>query len=260
VSASTGPAVFRNIYEASVSYLVPVGHGLLLQAGTYPSHIGFEAFYSKDNWLYTRSWLGELSPYYQTGIKAAYNFNSHWSGQVHVLNGWQIIADNNDAKTLGTQIAYTNDKLSASFNTLVGAELPNDNKHLRMLGDIVATYKATPKLSFATSIDRGRQDQPNDLTANWLGVAVYGKYDFNAQHTAAIRLERFRDPSNGISGYAQTLSEATASYGYRTAPNLLLRISLRHDHSTAPVFDTARVDKSENQTLALFGAVVTFGQ
>jgi hypothetical protein len=258
-SSSTGPSVFRNIYQASVSYTAPVGHGLLLEAGTYPSHIGFESFFSKDNWLYTRSWLGEFSPYYQTGLKAAYTFNSHWSGQLHIVNGWQLIGDNNDGKSVGTQIAYTSDRLSASFNTLAGPELPNDNTHMRVFGDLVASCKVTPKLSLATSVDRGRQSLPGGSAANWLGVAAYAHYDFNAQHAAAVRVETFHDPDNGISGFSQTLREASLTYQYRAAPGLVLKFAARHDHSTASVFDRGANGKSENQTIAVIGAVVTFG-
>jgi hypothetical protein len=258
--SATGSGVFRNIYEASVSYLAPAGKGLLLTAGTFPSHIGFEAFYSKDNWQYTRGWLGELSPYYQTGIKAAYSFNDHWSAQIHVLNGWQLIGDNNDGKSLGTQVAYASDRLSASLNTFAGPELPHDNSHLRLFGDLVATYKATPKLSLGASIDRGRQELPGNTAANWLGIAGYGRYDIDQKHAFAIRVERFRDPDNGISGTAQTLSEATLTYTYRPVKNLLLRMEARQDHSTAAVFERHQNDKSRNQTLAMVSAVVTFGQ
>jgi hypothetical protein len=42
-------------------------------------------------WNYTPGWLGEFSPYYQTGIHASYRFNDHWSGELLVLKGWQLI-------------------------------------------------------------------------------------------------------------------------------------------------------------------------
>src|SRR5262249_32050454 len=69
-----GRDVYRGIYQASVSYQTKVGRGLLVQGGVFPCHVGFEGFFSKDNWNYTRSWLGEESPYYSAGIKIAYPF------------------------------------------------------------------------------------------------------------------------------------------------------------------------------------------
>ena len=57
-------------------------------AGIYPSHIGFDGFASQTDWNYTRSWMADYSPYYQTGIKATYAFDDAWSAQIQVLNGW----------------------------------------------------------------------------------------------------------------------------------------------------------------------------
>ena len=88
--------------------------GCCSRRGIFPSHIGMEAFQTKDNWNYTRSWLGELSPYYQTGLKMAYPFSDRWSGQLHILNGWQMIGDGNDGKSVGAQIAYAYGDLSLS--------------------------------------------------------------------------------------------------------------------------------------------------
>ena len=77
---ATSPDVWRNVVQASVQWQTRVGRGLLLEAGVYPSHIGFEGLAPKDNWNYTRSWLGELSPYYQAGLKAAYPLSDRWVG------------------------------------------------------------------------------------------------------------------------------------------------------------------------------------
>jgi Putative beta-barrel porin-2, OmpL-like. bbp2 len=245
--------LIRNVYQASVSYTAPIGRGVALEAGVYPSHIGFEGFFTKDNWNYSRGWLGELSPYYQTGIKASYAWSDRWSGQIHVLRGWQLIEDNNTAPAIGTQFAYSGPRLSASFNTFVGPELPHDNAHLRRFGDVVATWKATPTLSLGTSVDRGSQDLPGDAAASWLGIAAYGRYTVDPRHAVAIRVERFSDPDAGISGIAQRLTEATMTFELHPDPHLILKLEGRLDHSTAPVFNHSR-----NQTLAIASAVAAF--
>jgi len=237
---------FRHIYQASVIY--KASDRLTFEGGIFPSHIGFEGFFSRDNWNYTRSWLGEFSPYYQTGVHASYQFTKQWSGELHVLNGWQLIDDNNNAKSIGGKIAYSNDRLSASFNTFDGPELPKDDHHWRHFGNLIGTYKATPKLSVGGSLDRGHQ-----LSANWTGVAAYGRYAFDDKHACAVRAERFHDPDNGISGFAQTVSEATLTYEYHPAANLILKLEGRRDHSTAAAFDG-----SNNETIVVIGAVATF--
>jgi hypothetical protein len=238
---------FRHLYQASLAWRIP--NGVLLEAGVFPCHVGMEGFYSKDNWNYTRSWLGEFSPYYVAGVKASYAFNSRWSGQLHVLNGWQIINDNNDGKSVGTQLAYANGPLSASLNTFVGPELPNDDSTLRKLVDLVVLFRATPRLQLGTSVDLGRQE-----SAKWRGVAAYARYGFDDRHAVALRAEQFHDPDNGISGAAQRLREATLTYEVRPQDHLILKLETRYDRSTAPVF----ADDRRTQFLALASAVVTF--
>jgi hypothetical protein len=254
--AAIGRDVYRFIYQASVIY--KASDRLMFEAGIFPSHIGFEGFYSKDNWNYTRGWLGEFSPYYQTGVHAGYKFNDHWSGELHVLNGWQIIGENNDAKAIGGKIAYSDDRLSTSFNTFDGPELPNDNAHWRHFGDLITLYKATPSLSIGGSLDRGHQELPADATANWLGIGGFGRYTLDPRRAFAVRVERFRDSENGISGTAQKLTEATLTYEYRPVENLIVKMEGRRDHSTAPVFAKGTNQSTNNQTLIVIGAVATF--
>ncbi|MGA8806836.1 MAG: porin [Thermoanaerobaculia bacterium] len=242
------PQGYRFVYQASILY--KRSDRLTFEAGIYPSHIGFEGFFSKDNWSYTRGWLAEFSPYYQTGISANYAFSSHWSGELHVLNGWQNIADNNDAKAIGGKIAYAKGRLTASLNTFDGPELADDDKQWRHFGDLIATFTATPRLSIGGSIDRGRQE-----AANWVGVAAYGRYAFDERRAVAVRAERFSDPQNGISGTPQKLAEATLTFEYRPAPNLILKVEGRRDHSTAPAFNGS---SSRDETIVVIGAVATF--
>ncbi len=246
-----GGEQFRHVYQASLAYRLR--SGILLEAGVYPSHIGMEAFYSKDNWNYTRSWLGELSPFYQAGAKASYAFNERWSGQIHVLNGWQVIHDNNSGKSIGTQISYSHGPLSASLNTFLGPEIANDDDSLRRFADVVVLYRVSPDLQLGGSFDLGAQDLPNADDASWRGVGVYARYAFDPRQALAIRAEEFRDPDAGISGAAQTLREATLTYEVRPRDTLTFKLETRYDRSTAPVFGDKRT-----QFLALAGVVVTF--
>jgi hypothetical protein len=234
-----GGEEFRHLYQASLSWRLR--NGVVLEGGVYPSHIGTEGFYSKDNWNYTRSWLGEFSPYYQAGIKASYAFNARWSGQLHLLNGWQTIHDNNKGKAIGTQLAYAGGPLTASFNTYLDSD--------RKFGDVVVLYRVRPRLQLGGSVDLGTQDH-----ADWRGAAAYARLAIDDGHALAARAEQFRDPGNGISGTPQTLREVTLTYERRPREHLILKLETRYDRSTAAVF----ADRKRGQFLALAGAVVTF--
>jgi hypothetical protein len=250
-----GPDKFRHVYQASVAYRLK--NGLVLEGGVYPSHIGMEGFYSKDNWNYTRSIMGESSPYYQAGIKASYAFNERWSGRVDLLNGWQVINDNNGGKSIGTQIAYNGSALTASVNTFYGPELSGDDDSMRKFIDFVGIYRVTPRLQLGATVDFGAQELPGAGDANWYGAGLYARYAPTARHAFAVRAERFSDPDNGITGTAQKLSEVTLTYELRPRENVILKLEARADDSDADVF-FRRDGRTDDQFLALAGVVVTF--
>lgn len=251
-----GSAVFRAVYQASVSYTAPLGSGLLLEAGIYPSHIGYESFFSRDNWNYTRGWMGEYSPYYQAGIKASYSFDAHWSAQLHILNGWNIIGDNNRAKAVGTQVAYTNDRVTLALNTFAGPELPGDDSHWRLFGDLTAQVKVTRALSLGATADLGWQDRAAGA-ALWHAAGLYGREALTELVAIALRVEYYDDRDGFMSGTAQVLRDATATLEVRPADHLTVKLEAREDMSDAAVFNTAH-GKSTTQTLVIASAAAGF--
>jgi hypothetical protein len=256
-----GHDVVRHVYQASIEYLAPIGRGVGIQAGIYPSHIGFESFISKDNWNYTRGWAGEFSPYYQTGLRIATAFSDHWSAQVHVCNGWQLVGDNNHSKAVGTQLAWTGNDLTVTLNTFAGPELPNDDAHWRVFGDLIVTAKATTRLQLAGSFDYGHQVRPSAPAADWQSGSVWARYAFSDRTAIAARAEVFHDPDAGISGFAQTLGGGTLTLEHRPAPPLIAKLELRYDHSTAAVFSGGsggEPSRKQRQTLVVASAVAAF--
>ena len=249
---ATGPEIWRSIYQASVSYTAPIGRGILFEAGIYPSHIGYESFFSKDNWNYTRGWMGEFSPYYQAGLKIAVPIDDRWSVQVHFLNGWQTIGDDNRAKAVGTQIAWTGERLSVAFNTFAGPELPRDNSHWRLFGDLTATWKAAGWLSLGATADAGRQDLPVGA-ALWHAAALYARFAIHEHAAIALRAEYYDDRDGFFSGARQWLRDGTATVEIRAAEHLLVKVEARQDIADAHVFAGHKT-----QTLALASANAIF--
>lgn len=259
-----GAQAFKLIQQASLSYRAPWGRGLLLEAGIYPSHIGFEVFPSQGNWSYTRSWMAEFSPYYQAGLKLSYNFTDQLSAQLHVMNGWQLIGENNAAKAIGTQLAWNHEKVSVTFNTFFGPELANDNKHWRVFGDLIVVVRPLPWLNLSLSADVGHQQLPQSQSALW--HTVYGSVRFMPRQWLALTLRAgyFGDDNGLISGAAQTLLQADATLELRLHDHLLIKLEGRYDHSTAPVFSaskrapTGEVLRVDQQGLMTLGVVAYF--
>jgi hypothetical protein len=263
--AEPGGSEWTHLILASVTYQTRIGRGLSFEGGIMPSHVGMESFVSKDNWNYTRSWMAEFSPYYETGIKVAYPFTDRWSGAFYVVNGWQIIGENNSAKTFGTQIAYGSDKVSTSFNVLAGPELPGNDSDWRVLGDWVLTVRPTDAWSFGASVDAARESQPAGASASWWGASLYARYSLQADRYAfALRAEHFDDPDGAISGTAQDLNEGALTFEYRPSKHLIVKFEGRYDRSSAAVFATNELDAlgqpllTPGETLVVAGVVATF--
>jgi hypothetical protein len=121
---ATEPQDLRILHEASAG--VRLGKNLWLDMGIMPSHIGVESPISKDNWNYSRSFVADYSPYYETGIKLTGALADNLTASVMVLNGWQNIQETNGSKAIGTQVQWR-PTVSTLFNwsTFVGNEQPD---------------------------------------------------------------------------------------------------------------------------------------
>ena len=208
--------------------------------------------------------MGEFSPYYQTGIKLAYAFDDAWSVQLHLINGWQRIGDNNNGKAIGTQVAWKAGPSTLIVNTFFGPELDNDNGHWRFFGDIVWVLALGASTQLAVTADGGLQQRPAVQPATCHSAPVFDRRQLSPKWATAARAEYYRDSDGLISGVAQTLVEGTLTLEYRPWDLLILKLEGRYDHSTAPVFNTSTVlpdgtpSKATDQVLVVLGAVAAF--
>lgn len=258
---ATGLDVWRYVQQASLSF---ASGPVLLEAGLYPSHIGLESFQSQLNWTYTRSWMGELSPYYQTGLKGTWALNDAWSVQLQLLNGWQTLGDNNQGLALGTQVAYAGPRLSASFNTFIGDEGPDGSAGLRLFADAVATYAVTESFKLAATVDAGTQRLPGAERAVWYAAGLNARVQLTGPVALAARVEAYRDADGLMTGVEQTLSGATLTLEVKPVEHLTLKLEGRHDRSTADVFasrettDAGAPVLKDSETLLVLGATAYF--
>lgn len=179
---------FRYIQESSLGY--KLSDNLWLDTGIYLSHIGLESFNSRDNWNYTRSLVAEYSPYYETGAKLSYQYDEEWSGQLHVLKGWQNISNDRDP-ALGMQVTWgPNKTYQFIYNNFIG------NEHgLRVFNEILLKYAFNEDFNFGVQFDLGHQNQNYDRGgATWHGWAILSQYKINPKVALGGRVERYSDP------------------------------------------------------------------
>ena len=246
---ASNPELWKYLQEAFVTYKAPVGRGLQLQLGLCASPIGFETFPVKDNWNWSRSNLFFGLPFYHTGLRATYEWTDQLSTTVSVFNGWNTLVDNNEEKSVQTNITYKiPDKLLVQALYFGGIERTTgstEGPYWRHHFDVFAQVDATSWLSFAGQGDYGWE--PNRIgTAKWVAGALYARVKPVDKVYIAVRGDRFHeDLATDAGGRASSpifwggvewVSSATATLDVRPYDQISIRLEYRHDAAEAPLF------------------------
>ncbi|MGE4233607.1 MAG: porin [Bacteriovoracia bacterium] len=209
LGTNSGPLLSRHIQEAFAGY--QVFDKFWIDAGIYFSHIGWENWISRDNWLYTRSVMADNSPYYQSGVRFSYEFSKMVSAQLHLINGWQNVSETGTGKAGGVQVRVTpiND-LTVTYNNFLGTEV---GQLYRFFNEVWVKYMLMKGLQVAFLFDHGMQQTAGKGSwSNWWGTGVQGRYQLLSDLALAARLEAYSDPD-------QVIITTGLGHGY-TAQNL----------------------------------------
>lgn len=196
------PGTLRNIVEASAGVKLSKTKDVWLEAGVLGSPYTNESAISRDHLMYTRSLAPEFVPYYLSGVKLSVPLNKKINAYLFVINGWQQIQDNNEAKSIGTQIEYRpNDKNLFNWNTYIGDERSASNPAFRMryFSDLYWIYNKE-NFSITACAYWGNQIKlnPANVKTNnfWWQGNIIGRYTFNDKMSLSARIEYFNDANN----------------------------------------------------------------
>jgi hypothetical protein len=159
-----------------------------------------------------------------------------------VMNGWDLVRDNNLSKSLGAQLTITPAApISLWLNWIGGAELANNNHTKRNVFDVVAIFKPTKTLTLGANGDYGIEDGTSLVTpgsdAVWKGIAGYATIAVTDKFSVGLRGETFHD-DGGVrlgTGIRTTLSEGTFTPTYKFTSHVLLRGEVRFDKANRPI-------------------------
>ena len=255
-----GTNYLKYVQQAYVSYLVPAGKGLTVDFGKFVTPAGAEVIESKDNFNYSRGLLFALAiPYYHMGARFGYAASDKVSFTGYVVNGWNNVKDNNDAKTLiGSVTVKPTGKLTLIGNYIVGKEqAENADGGTRNLVDVVASYAASDKLSVLGNFDYGHDKVTGD-GVDWSGVAVGVKYQATPTWAFSPRYELFTDSDGFATGLDQTVQEITLTGEYKAPAGLLARIEFRTDFSDEEYFTKDDGDFTKTQPTLTVSLVYAF--
>jgi cell division septum initiation protein DivIVA len=284
------PEIYRAIFQAYGTYVIPVGTGITVDFGKWASSLGVEGNYTKDQINYSRSFWFNYLPFYHMGARVNYKVNDVLGLNYWVTNGTEQTEPFNGYKDelvgftlqprksvnwtvnyyLGQEhpdvIFYPNAAPGSLPNlpTLQGVPfepIPNAPKgHLNII-DTYATIQASPKIELAFEGDYVNQRlYTNSLPGYTYGGAWYLRYQVSPRLALAGRGEYLADHAGLFSGTAQVLREATLTTEYKFGDGFLTRLEWRRDLSNQPYFltDTLGLLRKEQST-AEVGLVWWFG-
>ena len=208
----------KSILEASAGIKIAKTKNYWLELGIFGSPFTSESFISKDHYMYTRSLAAENVPYYLAGIKSSFKINPKLTINGFIVNGWQQIQDQNNGKSIVTQVEYqASNKQLLNWNTYVGDERSSEHPDYRMriFSDFYWFYNPIPSLQFITSIYGGLQHKKTVMNTSrdyWCQFNITSKYNLSPKSSISARLEYFSDPKSTILFHTDGI-KPTALYG-----------------------------------------------
>lgn len=233
VGSVSGSSLSRHIQEAFAGYRV--ADKLWIDGGIFFSHIGNETWISRDNWTYSRSFVADYTPYYETGVRAVWQATNKFTVTGVVVNGWQNISETNSDKAVGLRLDYAlSPTVTASYDNFFGNEQPDTARsRLRILNEALLKAQVTSAFGIELTADYGLQGRANGNgnDAFYIG-AVVGRYALSSKVALNGRVEYFSDRNSVLTTVpagANGFRSGGASIGVDVIPQsrLMWRTELR---------------------------------
>lgn len=225
---------------------IAVAPTLWVDAGIFFSHIGSESWISIDNPTYTRSLPTEFAPYYQAGVRATWNATPALTAQLNVINGWQVISDNNDDKAVGVRLDWTaSPALTLSYSNFLGREphAGTEEQGVRFFNDVSARFTPSERTTLVGTLDVGTQEGDT-----WFAGSLLGRYWVAPGVGVTARVERFDDEAGVIAPDFRTWA---ASAGLDVARGAAMwRTEARFFSADDDIFPNPEVDGAPSNTNA----------
>ena len=197
--------------------------GIDLKLGQFVTPIGYETIDPSTNPFYSHSYLFNFGPFQHTGLQAVVHVSPTLDLYAQVDTGESTTFDggDNNAEPAGLVGFGLNNLLGGKLTILALSHLgpenatnaigSNANNEMRYESDVVATYKATPKL---TLVGEAQWQHDDSVGADSYGAAGYLSYALTPTLAANFRGEVYRDNAGFfVAAYPGTLDPVRALNG-----------------------------------------------
>jgi len=250
------------IYSAYASYLAPVFDGIRIDGGQLPTILGAEVTQTNANFNITRGIVWGLQPTTNLGFLTTTNFGNLAVklGMLNepISNDEPLGFDQNSAKALTSQIAYSGEKFSAAAGVNYGSSsspattaanaTSNDGEGIL---DVLLTADPTDNLSAWVNYDyRWGTDMltgGDQATTGTHGVAAAARLGIIESTGVALRFEWVRNAEQLGTAAAETTNDMytlTGTVDYSMTDNTTLKGEVRWDRDDAAML----IDRNGNPT------------
>lgn len=234
-----GADVLRHVHRGNVSYLAPLGRGMLITAGLFNSLMGYESLYAKDNANYTRSWIADNTPYMMFGVNAQYPVNENFTITAFVVNSYYHLAHPNDLPSYGGRWIWKATPRFTLIQTLYGGpdQRQTSLEFWRLYGNHILEWKGDD-VTVAASFDVGTESiagQPGSPRTFVMGGNVVVRWHVTGPWSVALRPEFYWDRNGRWTGAEQFVKAITSTVEYKFPykwMNTIIRVEHRYDEST----------------------------
>lgn len=242
IAQATWSEEFTMVQEANVG--IKLYGDWWLDAGFFTTHIGTESFLPKNNYLSSTAVATFNEPFFQSGARLSYEGSDKLSAQLHLVNGYNLFLDVNDAKSVGVLLSYAfSDRLSITYTNLLGRESLDSAsiRQIRFYQNLYTNIELTPRLLLTVGGDLGIQTRSvldnSEATALMYNALATLRYQFTPQWSVTARGETFQDPDGFISGVFNTsqnglaglqLQGITLGAEYKPTDNSYVRVEGRN--------------------------------
>lgn len=241
---STGFPYLVDVQEAWVSYVSTGGLGFKL--GKFVTFQGIEVVENTANPTITRGYLFNLAePVNHTGAVVTYKIDDTMEVAAGLINGWDVMIDNNSLRSFLGKFSYTADTMAATVSTIIGPEQAGNNDDMRMSFDATGVLKLS-SMDLWMQANFGRETFGDGAASTtWFGLGVQPVYPVDDKLSIGARAELFVDGEGATrTGLGLpdgvTLITVGGAPAYKLTDNLILRGEARLDFATEDVFPSKR--------------------
>ena len=240
---STADVYSAEIEEAYFNYTPNLMPDLMLTVGKFVTYEGIEVIESGANPTISRGCLfGMAEPYTTTGAKVMYTPSSKFMVGAGVVNGWDLVQDNNSGKTGIAQVQLNlGDPFALSVQGSYGPEEALDVSDMRSSFDAVLTTKVIPKVTLMVQGNYGSEPNVIPTTlSTWKGVGVQPIIDLSSLIPATSLGLRYENMVNSdktrMFGLTSEVNSFTATPTFALNGNLTFRLEYRYDQAVDPIY------------------------